>query len=232
MLLDLPSATLASPFARKSGTLGIQCVTTPDEEVFLVLHLDDIEYPIDPSSSITVTESPTKDRLYTFPETQSYAASITVTLARPANPDALRDVETFEALLTQYAAALRGAVLDQHEGLTESPITDYPIPTTSSGTHSIDRKQAQDLRGRLVLVNQDNGDVVGEFDSKLKVNEDPKLGEKGHENDAVVIEIPDDTSGMSEEHPLQLFASAIPPEQQNWMTKGATVVRYVADVLA
>lgn len=226
LLLTLPSATLTSPIAQKSGVLGVQCVTTPDDEVFLVLHLEDIEYPIDPATNISVFTTATGDRVYKFPPTESYSSYITLTVTKPLNAEALRDLETLEGLLTQYAANLQGSVLEQHEGTTVASPSSYTGTSDTPAAHNINREVPSDLRGRLVLVNQDNGDVVGEFDSKLKVNEDPQLGQKGHENDAVVIEIPDDTSGMSEEHPLQLFASAIPPDQQTWMTKGASVVSH------
>ena len=46
-----------------------------------------------------------------------------------------------------------------------------------------------DLRGRFVLMNEDDGQIVGTLDSSVRVNEDPSLAERGHEGDLVVVKL-------------------------------------------
>ncbi|KAF9234489.1 hypothetical protein BU15DRAFT_78975 [Melanogaster broomeanus] len=75
-------------------------------------------------------------------------------------------------------------------------------------------------RGRLVLVDEDNGEVVGELDHNLRIHEDPALGARGAENDPVVIEIADGTS-------QEAFACLIPPEDRDWITQSAYLASHV-----
>ena len=75
-------------------------------------------------------------------------------------------------------------------------------------------------RGRLVFVDDNTGEVVGELDNKLRINEDPALSTPGAENAPVVIEIADDEA-------QEVFARVIPPEERDWITNSATLVRYV-----
>ncbi|KAK0442830.1 hypothetical protein EV421DRAFT_2019266 [Armillaria borealis] len=54
-------------------------------------------------------------------------------------------------------------------------------------------------------------EVVREFDKKISVEEDPTIWEYGHEKDPVAIEVPE-AQAVDDEHPLQFFTRAIPPD--------------------
>jgi spartin len=139
---------------------------------------------------------------------------LSLTVAVPNLPDAhfLEDVEVFESILAQYAT-LRDASV-------ETPPPPPPV---------LPRIDDPELRGHLVLVNQDNGEVVGEFDRKFSLQEDPALSKKGHEDDPVIIELAE--SGLSEgdARAMEMFVRAIPPDQHDWITRGATIIRLEAE---
>jgi hypothetical protein len=78
------------------------------------------------------------------------------------------------------------------------------------------------------MINEETGEVVGEVEDRFRIQEDPVLYERGHENDPVFIEIPDE-AGLREgdANALAAFARIVPPDQQDWITKSATIVRHV-----
>jgi spartin len=220
LLLTLPNASLHTPSSTYTGTLNLECVTvplptttslsSPNSEVYLVLRLSAFEAPIDPARVISLALSPTTGvRTYTFDGTEDDPSDLVLTVSPPAatgtsslDPVFAEDVQTFEGILAQYADFRRQPV--------ESPSPDVPAVQNS------------DLRGHLVLVNQDSGEVVGEVEQQFTIMEDPALKEAGRENDPVVIEIPE-----KDEDAMQMFARVVPPEEQDWITKSATVIRCV-----
>lgn len=235
LLLTLANTTLSTPVSSESGTLSLECITVQipdagasvDRDVYLILRLNSIETPIDPARIIHRTDG-SGWRTYTFHGTEMDPTELTVTIWPPtpsnSNSSFLEDLETFEGILVQYAD-LRGS--------PNSVNVTNPISTTPSGGSNVIGSGFPgahgDLRGQLVVVNEDTGEVVGQFDDgKFKVKEDPRLGEKGHENDAVVIEIPEASDDPDDDaNALQMFIRAVPPDQQDWITKSATIVRYV-----
>lgn len=238
LLLTLPNTTLTALGESQSGTLQLECITVQipdasaavDRDVYLILRINSIETPIDPARVIYRTDG-SGWRTYNFQGTESDPNELVVTVSPPTpsepNPLFLEDLETFESILAQYAD-LRGTADSVH---VTNPIATVPAGSSDvigsgfPGGHG-------DLRGHLVVVNEDTGEVIGQFDDgNFKVQEDPRLHEKGHENDAVIIEVPDTRSGEEQDATaLQMFIRAVPPDQQDWLTKSATVVRYVPPV--
>ncbi|KAJ7272939.1 senescence-associated protein-domain-containing protein [Mycena rebaudengoi] len=212
LLLNLANCTLATGTTSQSGTLALECVTLRDrDDVYLVLKLNSTELPIDPTRIIDVNVSESGSRKYTFLPTDADPVQLSLTVAVPNLPDAhfLEDVEVFESILAQYAT-LRDASV-------ETPPPPPPV---------LPRIDDPELRGHLVLVNQDNGEVVGEFDRKFSLQEDPALSKKGHEDDPVIIELAE--SGLSEgdARAMEMFVRAIPPDQHDWITRGATIISH------
>ncbi|KAJ7144893.1 hypothetical protein C8R43DRAFT_1070394 [Mycena crocata] len=218
LLLNLSNCYLVVNGKTHSGTLALECVTLPisgkstgteDHHLYLVLRMNETEIPIDPTRVIQTNLSESGSRKYTFLPTEADPAELLLTVAMPSFPDAhfLEDVEIFESVIAQYAD-LQG----------------IPHETPEVNPNIYDKADSEDLRGHLVLVNQDNGEVVGEFDRKFSVQEDPTLSQAGHERDPVIIELPDDKEW--DENVMAIFARAIPPEQQDWITKGATIISH------
>ncbi|KAF4578427.1 hypothetical protein EYR36_000234 [Pleurotus pulmonarius] len=237
LLLTLENATVTTPTNVFTGVLGLQCVTItinddqnlePARDVFLVLQLDGFETPIDPARTITHERSENGARTYTFHGTESDNTQLLISITPPEKDHAfLEDLETFEGILAQYAdfrgytsSATSESVNANPSSVSPPYRTDYSdVGTAIPGSHG-------DLRGHLILVNEDNGEVVGEFDRQFAVKEDPQLREKGHENDPVYIEVPDQTLKDEDANARELFARAVPPDQQNWITKSATIISH------
>ncbi|KAG7453063.1 uncharacterized protein BT62DRAFT_879811 [Guyanagaster necrorhizus] len=214
LLLTLLNVTLKAGSHIHTGTLGLECITISgfDRNVFLVLRLNELEIPIDHSRSISFDASIPDTRTYTFHPTESDPMTLVLSARTSWHPNYMEDLDTFEAILSQYA-----------EFFHTSNIATTPAYVSHIDEHA--SKDLADYRGHLVLVNEDNGEVMGEFDKKMSVREDPIMWERGHEKDPVVIEVPEGQA-VDDEHPLQFFARAIPPDQQDWITKSAVIVSH------
>ncbi|KAF9058915.1 hypothetical protein BDP27DRAFT_1503286 [Rhodocollybia butyracea] len=68
----------------------------------------------------------------------------------------------------------------------------------------------QDLRGHLVLVNQDSVEIIGEIDKNISVHEDPALS-KGQEDEPVATEISEDKEEWKAKA-IEVFARKIPAD--------------------
>jgi spartin len=224
LLLTLENATVVTPTFSQSGILSLECVSVQipeaDRDVYLILRVGSVETPIDPARVIHRTDGQGW-RKYTFHSTEVDLTEMNVTFSLPTDQKSgsvfMEDLETFEGILAQYAD-LRG--LPDSAGQTSYPVGDVLGPG-SPGGHG-------DLRGHLVLINEDTGEVVGQFDdSKLNIQEDPKLQQRGHEGDIVIIEIPDAVQADEGRTPMEIFVRTVPADQQDWITKSATLIRYV-----
>ena len=231
LLLTLENATLATPTFSQSGILGLECVSIQiseapsalDRDIYLVLRLGSIETPIDPTRIIHRTDGQGW-RKYSFHGTQiDITDSTTVTFSLPPNQNSgsifLDKLDTFENILAQYAD-LRGL-----------PDSASQASYTVGGSNIIIGPEfpgsRRDLRGHLVAINEDTGEVVGQFDdSKFNIQEDAKLQQRGHEGDAVIIEIPDTIQTDEGRTPMEMFVRTVPADQQDLITKSATLIRY------
>jgi spartin len=217
LLLTLPDVELTAPGVRERGTLELECLTVPAaptaRDVFLVLKLGRYETVIDPERHVTVSTTIPTERTYHLHGTPVDPNAITIrVLAGEKSGDTLRaaDIETFDAILEQYASFTPGA---PHAERTDS----------GAAYHLSDGKE--DLRGRLVLVDQDNGEVLGTVgDSRTAIHEDPSITRRGHEHEPVVIDV---GPGGELESARDIFVRAIPEREQTMMTRGASMLRYV-----
>lgn len=232
VLLTLPETTLTAPDVKESGTLNLVCVTVhhpdapaeADRDVYLMMRVGDVETPIDPAGTIERTDEP-GSRTYTFHSTDIYPADRVLKVPTKGSDQYLaEDLETFDSLLSQYGE-LRGA--------NSTVPSRTPSPSSAAGEEKSADKPGNptvydgDLRGHIVAINQDTGEVIGQLDDKhFKLHEDPKMHEQGHEDDAVYIEVPENlTPAQEDANAMQMFIQAIPPDEQDWITKSATIVR-------
>jgi spartin len=110
---------------------------------------------------------------------------------------ATEDLESLEVLLSQY-------------GILQE--------TGSGGSTSGDKRPTNgDNKGRLVLVDEDNGAMLGTLGEQFNIREDPGLVSRGHEKDPVVIEIP--------ERGEQVYVHNISPDEQDWLLRSAGYIR-------
>ncbi|KAJ8457633.1 hypothetical protein ONZ51_g11413 [Trametes cubensis] len=237
--------------ATETGTLALECVTlapddddksTPlaaslsaeDRSLYLVLRLNALELPLDPTKPISVRVGPDGGRTYTFQAADTPVgvepSLIRLAIPIPPRPDAHRaeTIEAFDHILAQYAEV---------EGIAHEP---HSVATSRAP----DGAQPEDLRGKLVLMDEESGEVVGELPSGVHITEDPALAKaaKGQDGEPapVLLELPPDvydaytgqgTSVVPYHEPeseleeaREIFVSAIPPEDQDWLTKSATFI--------
>ncbi|KAF8968303.1 hypothetical protein BDZ97DRAFT_1755350 [Flammula alnicola] len=226
-LLSLPNASLSgSDISTETGVLNLECVTVPhpestkgeDCDVYLVLRLNIFETPIDPARVVTRTDD-RRTRTYTFANTPSDPGQLTLSVKVPfpegTDIELAEKLETFDSILEQYVAEFHG------------PSANVPsiAPVAQGQTAGIGAVNGnKDLRGHLIVINEDTGEVIGEVEDKFRIKEDPAMFEKGHENDPVVIEVSDAYTRVSDANALEAFASIIPPDQQNWISKSASII--------
>lgn len=215
VLLNIPNVTLTASGNSQSGVLALECVTAQASdvhhaEVYLVIRLNSFECPIDPLRPLYFSSDAQLGlRSYTLSSPDGSTLRLDLPLSNV--PHLLEDQDTFHGVLAQYAEMRHSANVSQDsKSTTQVPVAS---PQRSPGDHEA-------MRGRLVLIDEDNGEIVGELDNKVNINEDPSLCAQGRENDPVVIELPEDDIHVA-------LARAIPPEDQDWVIKTASLASYV-----
>ncbi|KAI0737901.1 hypothetical protein C8Q80DRAFT_1222634 [Daedaleopsis nitida] len=258
VLVHIPEVTLSTATVSEAGTLALECVTlapndadkdaplaaslsASDRSLILVLRLGSLELPVDPARSISLHIAQDGTRTYTFHSDVGPGQTpadlepsfIRLTIPVPSKPDPHRaeTVEALDHILAQYAEFDWHAEGASHE---HAPAAEEAAPST------------EDLRGKLVLMDEQTGEVVGELPNRVSIKEDPALAQDGKGKDGepapVVLELPpdvydaytgagtsvvpyaDDSSDLNEAR--QVFVRAIPPEDQDWMTKSATLISH------
>ncbi|KAF9265835.1 hypothetical protein L218DRAFT_121278 [Marasmius fiardii PR-910] len=222
LLLTLPDCTIRTPTATQTGILELQCVTLPqsaqadfDRDVFLVFRINDLEIPIDPTRTVSLNAN-SNEREYIFHGTETDPFGVfTLSFSESLYSAGLlvEDIGTFESVLSQY--------------VNFTGPRPHTLPTTPTHAENSSPLKNEDFCGRLVLRDQDSGELVGEFDNKIIVKDDPILYQTGHENDPVVIEIPQDASlDPNRETAIEVFARSVPANEHDWMMKSAVLISH------
>ncbi|KAG8749619.1 hypothetical protein FRC14_001221, partial [Serendipita sp. 396] len=214
-----------------TGLLSIECVTLAvvdplERDVWLVLRVEPppsvqqpaFEFPIPATQKLILTRHL---RQYTLPGIAGGELVITLPLA--TTPAQFEDAETLEVLLSQYA------VLE----IRSDPPSATGLISTSTPAAGYDADG--DLKGRLVLVDEDNGQVVGTLDDQFQIQEDSALRTEGREKDPVIVDIPDPAEpdpslgqqswGRNEDGSPRvrrtIFVHPIVVDDSDWMSKTA-----------
>ena len=228
LLLTLPDVALAGPALNPaSGALYLEGVSFPQAEqsedtpLYLVARLGVFETPIDPLCTVTRTDGP-KTRTYRFSATQVDPGEFTLTVPGPfVEGDVHTDqVDALEGILAEYVAEFRSGGTGAGSVVAVEPLSAGQARAIHGAV-----SDNKDLRGHLVMINEDTGEIIGDMEDRFRIQEDAVLSEAGHENDPVVIHIPDDYTRESDRRALEAFATIIPPDQRNWISTSANVVR-------
>ncbi|KAF9533609.1 hypothetical protein CPB83DRAFT_783294 [Crepidotus variabilis] len=231
LLLSLPKTSLTVGGRTENGTLDLEFVSMPvpdapksqDREVYLVLRLNSTEIALDPARVVKRADMP-EFRTYTLAGTSFDPAELIIRVMAPRNPQAsdqehVEKLSTFENILEQYVEEFNGPAPPMpHPQVTPASSGLKGGMGAANGNH--------DLRGQLVMINEDTGEVIGEVERNFKIKEDPLMNSKGHEDDPVIIEVPEGTANQQTGTALEAFARIVPPDQQNWITKGASVMSH------
>ncbi|KAH9055938.1 hypothetical protein EDB87DRAFT_1273168 [Lactarius vividus] len=235
VLVTIPNATLTSHSSGTfTGRIALEYITfsipaslsAAARDVLLVLRLGDdpdgvsgFEAPLDPARTLTATVLPSGARRYVFHATRDDAE---FALALPAPPEAAEDVELFHSVLAGYATDLRGGGWGDSAAQPPAPDGAHHYP------QRVGARWGEDLRGRFVLVNEDGGEIVGTLDGSIRVREDPSLGQTGHENDPVVVELPEDVDDTLEGlRNAEVLVRTVPREDRDWMMRSALFASHV-----
>ncbi|KAI1783422.1 hypothetical protein LXA43DRAFT_977150 [Ganoderma leucocontextum] len=264
VLLHIPEVILSTSSTSESGTLALECVTlapdgadkdaplaaslsAADRSLILVLRLGALELPLDPARPISLRIARDGTRTYTFRPATADASvqpsadkpkhatddptATWLTVPLPSRPDPHRaeTVEALDHILAQYA--------------------DFDSETEGGARHEAPHHphEEEELRGKIVLMDEESGEIVGELPNRVRIKEDPALADaaygkaKGREPAPVMLELPEDVydaytgagtsvvpySERSElDEAREIFVRVIPPEDQDWMTKSATLISH------
>jgi spartin len=222
LLLTISNVTLSSTSPANpipyplTGLLSLECVTLNvadplERDVWLVLRIEPaqnstatvFELPL-PSTQRAILSRP--NHRYSLPMTSSGGGELILTLPAPNTTNQKEDVETLEVILAQYL------VLQIEE--------DAPPPFEGSST---DFNPDGDLKGRLILVDEDNGQVVGTLGEQFSLQEDASLRAEGSEKAPVLVEIPDeeDEGSSSQGARRPIFVHTIAVDDSDWVSKTA-----------
>ena len=135
-------------------------------------------------------------------------ASLQIVIPSPSSSADMEDLESFEVLLRQYKSI----------GAEATALANVTVPPLGSASAA---PMAEELRGRLMLVNEDNGEVVGEFDESFDMEEDQKLASENRDK-PVMLDFGDVVEGYS---PSVKVRTVPQDELDDWMLKGAHTIR-------
>lgn len=233
VLLAIPHATLHTTTQSRSGTLYVEYVTfslpptahpspeTPD--VFLVLRVADFDTVLDPTRTITQSEGAGEQR-YVFQGSQAEGEIVLILpSAGEKGSRVTEDLEIFQSILAEYGD-YRGPV-SEHTLLMDVKSPDVRDTVPAIGGAVTSHHRDENLRGRFVLVNEDNNQIISALDNHIRVQEDPSLREKGHENDPVVVELPEGVDNIEQLSEIEVLVRTVPPEERDWLLKGAILAR-------
>ena len=153
---------------------------------------------------------------YTIPSLKNKSMSLNLMLPKPSSSADLEDLESFEVLLRQYkclaaeATALEGVEAIPLGSSKGSDGTASPVPLP------------QDVRGKLVLVNEDNGEIIGEMDQEMNVEEGQKIAGTD-KNRPVVLDFGGEIEGYNHMVTVKTVDEA---DMDDWMLRGAHNIRY------
>ncbi|EKM56059.1 uncharacterized protein PHACADRAFT_122209 [Phanerochaete carnosa HHB-10118-sp] len=256
-LLTLPQVALRTSSTSQSGQLAVECLSNsdgPDTRLALVFHLGSHSLRLGPGTPVKLFIAHNGQRTYAFDpgnavQSGQEKGDSTVHLVIPPPtedaPHLAHDIEALDHLLMQYTD-LSWA----HESSTLAPPSLPARPRTPSAQPAHHEHQSNvkdnvehakpvadpDLRGRLVLMDESNGDIVGEFPNQLDIREDSTVPNNAAASDPVVLEMQpamyDACTGAGPVGAIsddllearEVIASAVPPEEQDWLMKGATLI--------
>ncbi|WVQ99458.1 hypothetical protein IAU59_006593 [Kwoniella sp. CBS 9459] len=197
----------------------------PTHDFWLVIKVGPtFEMPLIPTQLLrpsTGVGTNTKEGVvYTAESPHIPGASVLFKLPTPRSQADLEDLDSFEILLRQY-----GSLGAESTALSTFNAASLPASSTSatgwgpSGTGTASPPLApEELRGQIVLINEDNGEVVGQFDQQIDLQEDSKLAGED-KNKPVVLDFGHLREGQDA---LAVKVKAVPEEDlDDWLLRGA-----------
>jgi hypothetical protein len=193
----------ANPFAPSPSDPPV-----PTHDFWLVIKFTNsgFELPLIPSQQMHISRT-AGEIGYSIPSNELEGASLLLRFPAPKDGVEIEEIQSLEGLLYQYGCLDRDV----------SALGGIP------GTEPAD--QPADMRGKLVLINEDSGQVLGEIDQSLDIEEDGKVGEDGREKQPVVLDFGAVVHGQMAG---EVVVKTVPEDElDDWMLKGAHYLRFV-----
>jgi len=181
----------------------------PTHDFWLVLRVGTFEMPLMPEQYLYPSEDVSRGITYSFASPTVQNASLQLTLPLPASAADMEDLDSFEVLLRQY-----GALKPDDTALTN--VTAKPLGTSNAPL-------PEEMRGKVVLINQDNGEVVGELSESIDVETDGKVL-NDNKNKPVILDFGNEIAGYAPKVKVQTVPE---DELDDWMLKSAHTLSYV-----
>jgi spartin len=170
--------------------------------------------PLMPEQYLYPSEDVSRGITYSLASPNIPNASLQLTLPLPASAAGLEDLDSFEVLLRQY-----GSLKPDDTALAN--VTATPLGTKDSAP------LPEEMRGRVVLVNQDNGEVVGQLSDSIDVETDGKVL-SDNKNKPVILDFGNEIAGYAPKVKIQTVPE---DELDDWMLKSAHTLRLVWIIL-
>lgn len=181
----------ANPFAPSPSDPAV-----PTHDFWLVLNVGTFEMPLIPTQTCTPSLNTLEGVSYTFTSQTVPDAQVAIVLPLPGSTAELEDLDSLEVLLRQYGCL----------GAEATGLTGVTAPQLN-----------QDMKGKLVLVNEETGEMVGELDQTLDVVEDKKVGQGNHDK-PVMLDFGDVVEGYAPKVVVQTVPES---EMDDWLLKSA-----------
>lgn len=240
MLLTINNCKLISSTgdpSDRSGTLEVICVTladdkrvqerrrasppnsptsrtpSPERDVWIVLRIDGYEIPVAPTQTIMQSRAKGTYTIVNNPGEKPKSLTIVVPSITTGAPNLAEDLETLEVLLSQYGIL---QVIDRDEYGSDGDLKVRP-PGAAHFVLCVLLIEPF-WQGRLVLVDQSDGEYVGWLGGDIDVTEDPSVVQGSKE--PVVVEISEDGQ--------KLNVHSVGLDDQDMLLRSAGMIRYVS----
>jgi hypothetical protein len=249
-LLTFPDALLSSEEGTDQGVLILECVTysgdtglargnntgtgrheqIENRDVILILRVNNLEVVLDPRRSVTMSAPESNAaRVYTFHSLPDDPSEVILTIPHyaPSNENAsgfLTDLDTFDQVIEQYANKPAPIVDVPADAPWAADYFSLPPEEQKAVLKAVAEIAEEDLRGRLILVDSHSGEILGPIGGQNTVNLDstPQALGGASEHQPLLIDLVGDDL---EAH--QLFLRAIPPGEEDVISKTAMMLKYV-----
>ncbi|EIW70363.1 hypothetical protein TREMEDRAFT_68017 [Tremella mesenterica DSM 1558] len=223
----------ANPFSPSPSDPSV-----PTHDHWLVLRVSTFEMPLIPSSPI-LPSSNVEGIAYILSSQHIPDAALHLIFSSPRSIAEYEDLDSFEILLRQYGSL--GEKATALEGVQVGPAGSTSNNLGITGTGSVGLKtqgkdednseglrrrtgkgtQGElmdlDMRGKVVLVNEETGEVVGELDHRLDVQEGQGVASGGKDKPVML-----DFGDVLDEYAPKVVVQTVPQEEMDdWMLRGA-----------
>ncbi|ORX35813.1 hypothetical protein BD324DRAFT_631808 [Kockovaella imperatae] len=198
----------ANPFAPSPSDPPV-----PTHDFWLILKIgESFEKVLIPKQHLQPLPQPVEGVQYHIPSEKRKDMYLNLMLPKPSSSADLEDLESFEVLLRQYECL--GEKATALDGVEAKPLGS----STFSGINASSSEPLPEaVRGKLLLVNEDNGEIIGEMDQEMTAEEGANIAATDKSR-PVVLDFGGDIQGYSHSVKVKTFKEE---DMDDWMLRGA-----------